>query len=61
MSEKGTEAGTAQHKKKARDKGDSVRSRELVSAVAMLSGVVMLGFVARGFCALRGGWCSKSV
>ncbi len=49
MSEKGTETGTAQHKKKARDKGDSVRSRELVSAVAMLSGVVVLGFVAEGF------------
>ena len=49
MSEKGTEAGTVQHKKKARDKGDSVRSRELVSAVALLSGVVVLGLVGNGF------------
>ena len=48
MSEKGTEAGTAHHKKKARDKGDSVRSRELLSAVAMLGGVVVLGLVAEG-------------
>ena len=49
MSEKGTEAGTQQHKKKAREKGDSVRSRELLSAVATLAGVVVLGFVAQGF------------
>ena len=49
MSEKGTEAGTAQHKKKARDKGDSVRSRELLSAAAMLGGVVAVGIVAQGF------------
>ena len=48
MSEKGTEAGTEQHKKKAREKGDSVRSRELLSAVAMLGGVVVLGVVAEG-------------
>ena len=49
MSEKGTEAGTEQHKKKAREKGDSVRSRELLSAVAMLGGVVTLGLVAESF------------
>ena len=49
MSEKGTEAGTEQHKRKARDKGDSVRSRELLSAVAMMAGVVALGSVAGGF------------
>ena len=49
MSEKGTEAGTAQHKKKAREKGDGVRSRELLSAVAMLGGVVVLGLVADSF------------
>ncbi len=29
MSEKGTEAGSQQHKDKARKQGDSVRSREL--------------------------------
>ena len=49
MSEKGTEAGTAQHKKKAKDKGDSVRSRELLSAVAMLGGVLVLGSTTAGF------------
>lgn len=49
MSEKGTEAGTAQHKKKAQEKGDSVRSRELLSAVAMLAGVLVLGHLASGF------------
>ena len=49
MSEKGTEAGTPERKKKARARGDSVRSRELTSAVAMLGGVVVLGHVANGF------------
>ncbi len=49
MAEKGTEAGTAQHKKKAREQGDSVRSRELLSAVAMLAGVVAVGFVSHPF------------
>ena len=49
MSEKGTEAGTPQRKKKAREKGDSVRSRELLSAVSMLAGVVVLGGAASGF------------
>ena len=49
MSEKGTEAGTLQHKKKAREQGDMVRSRELLSAVAMLGGVLVLGVVAEGF------------
>lgn len=49
MSEKGTEQGTEQHKRKARDKGDSVRSRELLSAVSMLGGVLVLGAVANGF------------
>lgn len=49
MSEKGTEAGTPQRRKKARDEGDSVRSRELLSAVAMMAGVLALGSVATGF------------
>ena len=49
MSEKGTEAGTPQRKKKARERGDSVRSRELLSAVAMLAGVLVLGTVANSF------------
>ena len=51
MAEKGTEAGTAQHKKKAREQGDSMHSRELLSAVAMMAGVVVVGFVAKGLVA----------
>lgn len=49
MSEKGTEQATPQKKKKAREKGDSVHSRELLSAMAMLGGVLMLGVAANGF------------
>jgi flagellar biosynthetic protein FlhB len=54
MSEKGTEQATPQRKKKAREKGDGVRSRELLSAVAMLGGVLMLGATAHGFSASWG-------
>ena len=49
MSEKGTEQATPQRKKKAREKGDGVRSRELLSAAAMLGGIMMLGVAARQF------------
>lgn len=49
MSEKGTEQATPQRKKKAREKGDIVHSRDLLSAVAMLTGVTTLGSVAHGF------------
>ena len=49
MSEKGTERATPERKKKAKAKGDSVRSRELLSAVAMLGGVMMLGVTAHDF------------
>jgi flagellar biosynthetic protein FlhB len=49
MSEKGTEQATPQRRKKAKEKGDSVRSRELLSAMAMLAGVMMLGVTAHGF------------
>lgn len=49
MADKGTEQPTALRKKKARDKGDSVHSRELLSAMAMLGGVVMLGAMAKTF------------
>jgi flagellar biosynthetic protein FlhB len=49
MSEKGTEAGTPQRKQKAREKGDRVRSRELLSAMSMLAGVVALGAVSSSF------------
>lgn len=43
MSEKGTEQATEQRKHKAQEKGDIVHSRELVSAVSMLAGVLLLG------------------
>ncbi len=49
MSEKGTEQATPQRKKKAREDGDTVRSRELLSAVAMLGGVLALGGVSQQF------------
>jgi flagellar biosynthesis protein FlhB len=51
VSEKGTEQATPQRKKKAKEKGDSVRSRELLSATAMLGGVMTLGATAHGFSA----------
>ena len=49
MSEKGTEQATPQRKKKAREDGDTVRSRELLSAMAMLGGVLALGLVSTQF------------
>ncbi len=49
MSEKGTEAGSPQKKLKAKQKGDTVRSRELLSAVAMLAGVLVLGGLTATF------------
>jgi flagellar biosynthetic protein FlhB len=49
MSEKGTEQATEQRKEKARKKGDVVHSRELLSAVSMLTGVMVLGASARQF------------
>lgn len=51
MADKGTEQATPLRKKKAREKGDSVRSRELLSAMAMLGGVVMLGTMSNGLVA----------
>jgi flagellar biosynthetic protein FlhB len=49
VSEKGTEQATEQRKEKARKKGDVVRSRELLSAMAMLAGMVVLGVSAKQF------------
>ena len=46
MSEKGTEQATPQRKAKAKARCDVVRSRELLSAMAMLGGIVMLGMNA---------------
>jgi flagellar biosynthetic protein FlhB len=49
MADKGTEQATPLRKKKARERGDSVHSRELLSAMAMLGGVMMLGVLSNGF------------
>jgi flagellar biosynthetic protein FlhB len=51
MPDKGTEQATPQRKKKAREQGDIVHSRELLSAMAMLGGVIMLGTLSHGFVA----------
>jgi flagellar biosynthetic protein FlhB len=48
MANKGTEQATPLRKKKARERGDRVHSRELLSAMAMLGGVIMLGVLAKG-------------
>ena len=49
MSEQGTEQGTPQRKQKAKEKGDTVRSRELLSAVALLAGMMAIGTVTNSF------------
>src|SRR5580700_6516397 len=49
MADKGTEQATPLRKKKARERGDSVRSRELLSAMAMLGGLMALGALSKGF------------
>lgn len=54
MADKGTEQATPLRKKKARERGDVVRSRELLSAVALLGGVVMLGALSNEFVASWG-------
>jgi flagellar biosynthesis protein FlhB len=61
VSEKGTEQATPQRKKKAREKGDSVRSRELLSAIAMLGGVMMLGSTAHVFVSSWGKMYAESI
>jgi flagellar biosynthesis protein FlhB len=49
MADKGTEQATPLRKKKAKEKGDSVRSRELLSAMAMMGGVITIGAISNGF------------
>ena len=49
MANKGTEQATPLRKKKARERGDGVHSRELLSAMAMLGGVIVLGTLSKGF------------
>jgi flagellar biosynthetic protein FlhB len=54
VSEQGTEQATPQRKQKAKEKGDVVRSRELVSASSMLGGVMMLGITTHELAARWG-------
>lgn len=49
MADKGTEQATPLRKKKARERGDRVHSREILSAMAMLGGVLVLGALSNGF------------
>ena len=49
MADKGTEQATPLRKKKARERGDRVHSRELISAMAMLGGLVTMGAMSSGF------------
>lgn len=49
MSDQRTEQATPQRKKKAREQGDIVRSRELLSAAGMLTGLVTLGAMGGSF------------
>src|SRR3984885_2650552 len=51
MPDRGPEQATPQRKKKAREQGDIVHSRELLSAMAMLGGVMMLGTLSHGLVA----------
>ncbi len=52
MSADKSEQATDQRKKKAREKGDVVHSRELISGVAMLGGLMLLGTAAQRFLTL---------
>lgn len=52
MSAEKTEQATEQRKKKSREKGDVVHSRELISATAMLAGLLLLGAAAQQFVSL---------
>jgi len=49
MSDQQTEKATPQRKKKARESGDWVRSRELLSGAAMLAGLITLGMAGGSF------------
>jgi len=49
MSEQRSEQATEQRKQKARQKGDVVRSRELLGSAAMLAGILVLGASAKQF------------
>lgn len=49
MSDQRTEQATPQRKKKARESGDIVRSRELLSGAGMLAGLIALGWAGESF------------
>jgi flagellar biosynthetic protein FlhB len=49
MSDQRTEKASPQRKKKARDSGDVVRSRDLLSAAGMLAGLLAMGALAPEF------------
>jgi flagellar biosynthetic protein FlhB len=49
MANSGTEKATPLRKKKARERGDRVHSREILSAMAMLGGVIVLGALSNRF------------
>jgi flagellar biosynthesis protein FlhB len=55
MSGERTEKASPRKRQKAREKGDFVRSRELLSSVSMLAGVMALGYVAPRFVS---GWAA---
>lgn len=61
MADQGTEQATPLRKKKARDRGDNVRSRELLSAMAMLGGVAVLGAISQRFIASFGAVYAESL
>jgi flagellar biosynthesis protein FlhB len=61
VSEKGTEQATAQRKQKARQKGDIVRSRELLHALALLGGLLALSVSAKQFVSGWGEVYSRSL
>lgn len=55
MSGERTEKATPQRRQKAREKGDFVRSRELLSSCSMLAGITALGYIAPRFAS---GWAA---
>jgi len=61
VADKGTEQASPLRKKKARDQGDSVHSRELLSAMAMLAGMMMLGVLSTKFVSSWGKAYSESL
>jgi len=61
MSEQRTEQATEQRKQKARQKGDVVRSRELLSSTAMLAGMLVLRIAAKQFVAAWSGIYSRTL